>query len=277
MKSLIQLALTLLLIPLSTISVMAQECRPQVPRKTESLLILPLTIKAKNGFPEIRTLSILIPILLKDYLSQSKKISLLPIPPGQTSPHKAEAKYLFKGALSQGAGSYLYHISLLSMATASQKEIYHSEGKIDFPSKINDALIPMTEQVANALGFSLPTKKLLPFLNLSNSSEAYRHFAEGRMALQSDTIASSENAIQSFEETVKHDYNYVPGYLGLAEALAIRASWGELKNHQEEDKWRQRARVELEKAKILNPVLTKERQGQIEWYLDHTCKGEISR
>lgn len=275
MKSFKGFSLALLLVSILmigvTIPVMGQECQPKEPTGSNSLLILPFKTTGKKESPETRTLSTLIPILLKDYLGQSKKIAF----------PKTGARYLLKGTVTPGPGSYPYHISLRE--TDSQKEIYQSEGRIDFPSKINDALLTMTEQVAKALGAPLPIKKLLPLLNVSNSPEAYHDFAEGRMALQS--VASSESAmesamasaIQAFEKSIQHDYNYVPAYLGLAEALAMRSSWERLKNHQEENRWGQRAKVELEKAKILNPALAKNRQGQMEWYLKHACKGEVSR
>lgn len=134
-------------------------------------------------------------------------------------------------------------------------------GTFDFPGTLNDFAVGVAEQIAKDAGAKLKSKDLLPYLNKARSPEATIAYAQGMTELESFTPDSLRKAVSFFEKAIENDYNYVPAYLGLSEALAGLAGEGNSKA---------RASRELEKAKILNPVLAKVRESRIESLL----KGE---
>jgi tetratricopeptide (TPR) repeat protein len=203
-------------------------------------------------------LSLLATVLLKDYLSLAKDLAILPIPDPTASSTTGTAAYLLGGRLTPETEGFRLEGSLRSAADGS--EIYRFEGRFEFPNGLNELLIRLVEEISAALKSKVEAKKLLPYLNVTASPSAYLAFAEGRLKLDHPTAPSLEKAVKDFEQAIQADYNYVPAYLGLAEALAGLAALGQ-------EGYASRARREMEKAKLLNPVLTKIRISRIEKYL----------
>lgn len=133
---------------------------------------------------------------------------------------------------------------------------------LSFPDGMNDALINLTERITAEAGKRLEAKKLLPFLNETRSAAAYHRYADGVLALKDRDF---ERAAAAFEESIHSDYNYVFAYAGLAEA---QAGWA-LKSGSEA--LRGQARVNLQKAKLLNPYRAKTREDRVNFYLKAHC------
>lgn len=195
-------------------------------------------------------------VLLKEYLGRVKGLAAA----------GTEATHLLTGKLSGGGGHYRLNCVLRKVSDNS--EILRFEGEFDYPSTMNDLLLRLVEEASAALKSKLTAKKLLPFLNVTTSPAAYLAFAEGSLALDQSTnvgiqeaVPLLEKAVNRFEQAIQQDYNYVPAYLGMSEALAALAALTRTNGYA------QKARLQMEKAKLLNPVLTKVKAARIEKYL----------
>ena len=188
-------------------------------------------LKKKSAKSDV---GLVVSVLLKEYLSHAKKL-----PPNLS----------IEGALSGQANHYQADIVQGSHRYA---------GAFDFPDTLNDFLIDVALQIAKDAGAKLKAKDLLPYLNKARSPETYIAYAQGMTELESSTPGSLRKAVSFFEKAIENDYNHVSAYLGLSEALATMGNS------------ETRARRELEKAKILNPVLAKNKTSRIEQLL----KGE---
>lgn len=267
----ISVALFILLGPLSSFAATCQISTPESrsDKKLPTLLIRPFEVSKKDPLAS-KGLELLVSVLLKDYLSSiSSAISSKDNPPLQSA-EKAQAGFIMTGKLIPAGGRH--HMTLSLFSTEKQGEVAHAEGEIELPFQINQALLDAIPQISAALGPEIKPKKLIPYLNISNKLDAYLLYARGIMALQSPTKESLEEAIRIFGNAIEQDYNYVPAYLGLAEALAARSAWEKMTSPEKIDKetpWEKKAKIELEKAKLLNPVLTKAKKGRVEWYLEY--------
>jgi hypothetical protein len=180
-------------------------------------------------------------VLLKDYLSYAK-------------PPRAETSVMVDVA-ALGKGQFR------ATATLGVKRF---DAPFSFPGSLNEALGGLTESISQEMKVPIDGKKLAPFLNESPSADAYLRYAEGAMALDGKTGLTSadlERAEASFEEAIHSDYNYVPAYAGLGEALAARAALEDSKP------LRAKAEIEMQKAKLLNPYRAKRREDRMNWYL----------
>lgn len=220
-----------------------------------------------------------IAVLLREYLALNGDLSLLPL----TKNDASKAAYVLSGKVTKSkGGDVMVQTSLQSNGSKKIKagEVGHWEGSFRLngeASTFSDMLVGLTLKITEALKEPLAEKKILPFANTTNSWEAYRAYAEGMTQLDGGdalTEASLTQAIQAFEKAVQADYNYVPGYRGLAEAYA---AWAALKGPGSPgggttSSIGQKARVALAKAKLLNPYVTKIREDRIEWYLKNKGK-----
>lgn len=249
------------------------------PAKDPALLILPFQMK--GAAPDSPTL--VVPVLLREYLSLMKGIAILPIPPEndrvvydpKTAIKKGRevgAGHLITGRLTRTEASY--HLEGFLTSPEGQ-EISRFEGNFEFPATLNDLLLAWVGELSQALGKRLPPKKILPFLNTTRSAEAYFSWAKGRVELDGTKNSRTPEAVQRaarfFKEAIQKDYNYVPAYLGLAEVLAAQASLERARpdGAAKGASYARQARLELEKAKLLNPPLAKIRTPLIE----HSLKG----
>lgn len=189
--------------------------------KGKKLLILPIKF-SKNKKTDSGNPSAIITILLKDYLSLVKGVS---------------TEATVSGEITQSGKQYklISHID-----SASHQEIFRFEGSFDHPGNLNLMLLDYVEGASTALGKKLSKKELIPFLNISSSAVAYEKYAKGRMSLMN---GNWEEAATFFEDAIKNDYNYVPAYVGLSDALAKQSS--------------PKSEVEWKKAQLLNPVVSK--------------------
>lgn len=213
------------------------------------LLVLP--------FQGDASMSPIVTVLLREYLALGKDLRL-------------GASPILSGKVSKAGGSeYLVQATLQSTGTKKERagEIGRWEGSFRLggeTSTINDMMIGLVMKITEALHEPLSEKKILPFLNTTSSPDSYRAYADGIFILDGGdplTEVSLTRAIQSFERSIQADYNYVPGYRGLAEALAAQAAL------TSNAAMAQKARVALAKAKLLNPYVTKMREDRIDWYL----------
>ena len=271
--------LTVLLLLLIPTVVSARDC-PSVKSKDPRLLIFPFV--AARGIPPSEAPTLVIPVLLKEYLSQSKGIVLLPILGKNQATFNSKtaikkgvelgAQYLLIGNLDSHGNRFELSTRLLS---PDGKEIQRFQGSFEFPSTMNELLLGLVEQVSPRLiGKKLGAKKILPYLNAGRSASAYLAYAEGEILLQDLEKSRVDQTVQAFEKAIQSDYNYIQAYLGLSEALAAKGFFERVENSEaaKGEAYSQRARVELEKAKLLNPTIAKLRERRIEWYL----KGEIN-
>ncbi len=129
------------------------------------------------------------------------------------------------------------------------------------PADRREFVATWAEQITKGLDKPLASKKILPFLHPSMTNTSWENLFAGRLLLEKPTPASIGPAIAAFEAAIRSDYNFVPAYLGLAEALAIRYAL------EGDEAVARRAHVELAKAQLLNPVLSKIKEDRIQWYL----------
>ena len=218
----------------------ADECSQKTSKSDISILLVPFSL-GKNTTNAPTTV---LPLLLKDYLSHVSGIA----PTFGLTPTVSNLKtqYVLKGILTRKGSGFELTAKLFS-TEGDTKEVMISAGLFDFPATMNDLLTALTEKTASAVGRKYNEKKVLPYLNKSASAEAYLSYAS---AIQEMTHAP-DKAVALFQQAIQKDYNYVPAYVGLAEALARAGAPG-------------RARVELMKAKLLNPVIVGMREDCIE-------------
>lgn len=143
------------------------------------------------------------------------------------------------------------------------EEIIRKNWSIDFPN--NDSLFDLLLEIASE-GYTQFThgkhsgeKTLTPYKHISRSMEALRHYTNGRSLMESGEASHVDEAVKEFLEGIRADYNYVPAYLGHAEALLmqhfIKRVRGGLNRQQLEE-----ASADLNKASLLHPFYT-ERYG----------------
>lgn len=247
------------------------------PAKSESMVILPF--ENFKGVAEDRWIAMALPLLLNDYLSLSKKVGVIPPAPewweatfnteqGLKIAKSLGAHYLVVGRLFRDKGSLQVETILLSVNEG--KELKRVNGLLELPltQRLNEFLTGAVEEYSQAAkNIGLKRKNLLPFLHQTSSPEALRFFTAGTLLLYEDRKEAADQAIKKFEEAIKQDYNYVPGYLGLAQALVSAALVQRVQGEPGTPFWR-RARVELEKARLLHPPYTKERGTLVEKYLE---------
>lgn len=160
--------------------------------------------------------------------------------------------------------------NLFQLKAELQPSSLHISGEFEWPQTLNVVLVSLSEQVATALEIKMAAKKWFPYLNATTSAEAYFQYSEGRSLLElkskktSLRIEQLNKAITLFQNAIQQDYNYVPAYLGLSEALARISA---LTTTTENSRLAHQSRLELEKAKILNPVLSERKQEMIETLL----------
>ncbi len=227
----------------------ANPCLRKTSSKDARVLILPLDAGKDASLP-----SKVLPVLLQEYLSHVDGIDPLLAQDPATSDIKQVLKkgrdlgagYVVAGSLTRKGSSIDLKATLLKTADTSGESITMA-GNFLFPNSINDLLIVMTERIAAGIGKNFKEKKLLPYLMRSSSAETFSWYAEGVKHL----ATAPDRAVASFRKALEKDYNFVPAYTGLAEALARAGARGP-------------AQVELAKARILNPVLTEPREACIE-------------
>ncbi len=245
--------LTILSFHLHDTAISFASAAPECNRPGKKILILPFS----------GPLPFIIPVLLREYLSLEKRFSPLPIPRESNAGGKS-APYFLKGAVvREGTG---YRMSAQILTGNSGQELSRCEGVFEFPQTLNEFLLPCVEKFSASLGKKLTEKKILPYLNATRSGQAYLAYAEGSLYLQDLNVDGLKKAEEAFERAIKQDYNYVPAYLGLAEALAAESLIQRTGAGQDGGAGK-RARLEITKAKLLNPVLTKIKESRIESFL----------
>lgn len=247
-------------------------------RKHSRILILPVNSQTAPG--------LVLPVLLGEYLSLSEKFSILPIPEESLPAwdlHKAREKGQEKGAdfvvtvsILPGVGGHQLKLSLQPIQSDKTNPL-DLGGNFVFPGTMNHLLLESVEKISEGAGSKISQKKLLPFLNVASSEDTYALYAKGALRLQDLTKDSLQKAAGLFEQAIQKDYNHVPSYLGLSESLAglsalARSDGSNPQAGMEAVRQAQRARVELEKAKILNPLLAERKERRIERCLKATQK-----
>lgn len=252
------------------------------PAKSESVVILPF--ENFKGVAEDRWIAMALPLLLNDYLSLSKKVGVIPPAPsfwqatfdteqGLKIARSLGAHYLVVGRLFRDKGYRIpasLQVETILLSVGEGKELKRVNGLLELPltRRLNEFLTGAVEEYSQAAkNIGLKRKNLLPFLHQTSSPEALRFFTAGTLLLYEDRKEAADQAIKKFEEAIKQDYNYVPGYLGLAQALVSAALVQRVQGEPGTPFWR-RARVELEKARLLHPPYTKARETIVLKYLE---------
>lgn len=245
--------------------------------KKERLLILPF--ENATALEDDAWIGYLFPVMLQDYLSLSKQtVPLMAV----TAPRlalfdPARALEIGKkvGADSLIIGQFSREGAILRVATRlldvrEGTEAGRAGGAVEFPGTrtINDFLIDLSVQASHAFkNVKLTKKKLLPYRNETISAEALRFFVLGTVALKRGTEQGVEEAVKRFEESIRHDYNYVPAYLGLALSYARRGFIENTHGLPYRDSFTA-ARAQLEKARLLKRYMTERKTREIEIYLE---------
>lgn len=198
--------------------------------------------------------ALVIRVLLQEYLDH-----LLPA--------KMQKDFVITGHLKTMKGRP--HLKLDLVDNTSQEKRLTLEGELNYPDTLNQLLTDVTQKIATAMGKKVKVEKLLPYLNTSRSAASYEAYARGTLSLSSSREATAalaksttiDKAIGLFQKAVEADYNYVPAYIGLAEALTAKAA---LICGVEGGALAVRARIELEKAKLLIPHQAEERSERLE-------------
>ena len=167
--------------------------------------------------------------LIKDYLNLLPNISATFTPTPQA--------LVLKGSLTQTHKGPLMFKSVLEK---SNNSLLNYEAPVEFPQNLNPLLIDYVIKTAGSLGEKVKEKQLLPFLNQTNSAEAYLFYADGVRAYHQHDFVGAQKA---FETAIKNDYNYIPAYVLLSQVLRELMS--------------PHAEVEWQKAQLLNPDLSK--------------------
>ncbi len=249
------------------------------PAKEATLLILPFE-NTKN-FPSDRWLAAGLPLLLRDYLSLSKKMSVIPpatdwwedtfnSDQGLTVARRLGATHLLIGRVFRPKAPDPLQIETIFIEVSSGKELKRINATIEIPGiqQINDLLTGIVEEMSKAeKRVGLDAKKIRPFLNTSGNMATLPLYIAGSLLLLEGDRSSTTKAIAKFEEAIRQDYNYVPGYLGLAEALVSEALFQGISGAGNQRVSYSRARQELEKARTLNPFVTQLKAPLIEKYL----------
>lgn len=152
-----------------------------------------------------------------------------------------------------------------AFVVAGEKKL---EAAFVFPDTLNPVLMGLTEEISREIKTPLKAEKILPFANETASAAAFLRYADGVLALEGQeavTSADAERAVAAFEEASQADYNYVSAYAGLAEALAAQAAL------TDSEPIRMRAKVAMQKAKLLNPYQAKIREKGYSYYLKARC------
>ena len=260
---------------LRTPSLFSQECSlKNLFSKTKSQVASPKALKTIFIRADQSPPAELVAVLLKEYLSQVKGLTLL------SESEKASYEVMLSSKIYDPKHQKtrdIKELTFLLKEQTTQQEIDHFQSLIEFekdPASVNPTVLPLVDHVTQALRIPYDSRKLIPYLNVSTSWMSYAHYAEGMALLEksvSKTPSSTEalrSAIVSFQKAIHEDYNYVPGYLGLAEALAALMTFSQASHSPDPVATRARVNFEWEKAKLLNPVLAKESKKRMDRYLN---------
>ncbi|MBI2066612.1 MAG: hypothetical protein HYT77_01185 [Deltaproteobacteria bacterium] len=253
--------------------------------KNHKLLILPFENGSKISQDD--WISHLFPVLLQDFLSLAKKTHTF-ISVADPSPRffdsstaleiakKAGADYVITGKFSRTGQAINISTRFLDVREGIEKR--RLTGNVEFPGTrtINDYLALAVEAANDSFpDVHVKKKELLTIRHETLSNEALRYFVLGSIALRRGSLEGVREAVRRFEESIRNDYNFVPAYLGLALSLVRQ---GFVENMQGEN-FRPsftRARLELEKARLMKPALTKKKAEEIEPYLKAETDYQLS-
>jgi hypothetical protein len=209
--------------------------------------VLPFQLSGKTNANNIPVL--VLPVLLQEYLSHVKGFSfVLKNSPGP------QDRYWISGILAKNEDGYLVKTTLYKTGgDAATNPSF--EGTFLFPFTLNSFLPVLAEEIAKALGKKLEEKKILPYLNRTVSTDAYLLYAKAVFLM--NVNHDPQQASVLFEQAIQNDYNYVPAYARLSQSLKATAAMIQSTNPQQAAVLQTKAKTAFEKAKLLNPVVTK--------------------